>query len=213
MIADTDREVSDDEAAQTRITYARIALTESDGNGGTVDIAEEEKASRKEKCEEALRQIQASEDPASADIRTIAQGVDEKFVSTGYSYGSDDTAIDDAVKEVVKSLSDGQVYDGVIEGDKVFYIVRLDKLFDEDATANKKQSIITSRENENYNNQITAWKDAVTVEEKGPWKDLAITDKDTYTIKQAETTSDSSSTGSSSSSSTSSDSASSSSAS
>ena len=104
MVEDTDREVSDEEAAQTRITYARIALTQSDDSGNVSDVSDEEKASRKEKCEEVLKQVQESEDPATADISTIAKAVDEKFVSTGYNYGSDDTAIDDAVKEVVKNL-------------------------------------------------------------------------------------------------------------
>lgn len=210
MVEDTDREVSDEEAAQTRITYARIALTQSDDSGNVSDVSDEEKASRKEKCEEVLKQVQESEDPATADISTIAKAVDENFVSTGYNYGSDDTAIDDAVKEVVKNLSDGEVYDGVIEGENTYYIVRLDKMFDEDATETKKKSIISDRENENYNNKVQEWKDAITVDEKTPWKDLTVTDKDSYTVKAEDTSSGSSSTSSGSSSGSSSTSSSSS---
>ena len=45
MVADTDTEVSDDEAAQTSITYVRVSTqgTETDADGNTVDLTDEEK--------------------------------------------------------------------------------------------------------------------------------------------------------------------------
>ena len=177
LVADTDREVSDEEAAQTRITYARVSLT---------DLTDDEKVAKKEACEEVLKQIQESEDPSTVDFSEIAKAVDEDFVSSGYSYGSDDTVIDDAVKAVIPELSDGEVYDGVIEGETTYYLVRLDKLFDPDATETEKTSIISERENENYTNKVQAWKDAITVDEKSAWSDLIVTDKDNYTVKESE---------------------------
>lgn len=196
MVEDTDREVSDEEAAQTRITYSRIKLTGTDDDGNTTDLTDEEKASLKEECQELLDQIQASADPANEDISTLAEAIDEDFLTSGVNYSTndeEDTTIDDAVKEAVSDLSDGQVYDGVIETDDYYYVVRLDHMFDEDATETKKQSIISDREDENYDSKVQEWKDATSIEEKSPWKKLKVTDKDAYVVKTADSTSTSTS--------------------
>ena len=191
MVEDTDREVSDEEAAQTRITYSRIKLTGTDDDGNTTDLTDEEKASLKEECQELLDQVQASADPANEDISTLAEAIDEDFLTSGVNYSTndeEDTTIDDAVKEAVSTLSDGQVYDGIIETDDYYYVVRLDHKFDEDATETKKQSIISEREDDNYDSKVQEWKDATSIEEKSPWKKLKVTDKDAYVVKTADST-------------------------
>ena len=78
-------------------------------------------------------------------------------------------------------------------------MVRLDLAFDEEATETEKQSIISERETENYNNKLQEWKDAITVEEESAWTDLTVTDKDAYTVVQNTDSTDSSSTSGSSS--------------
>lgn len=213
MIEDTDREVTDEEAAQTTISYARISLKGDDD----AELTDDEKAALKSDAEEVLSQIENSSDPSTADFSTISEGVNEDFTSTSFSYGSDDTIMDDKVKEAVSGLSDGQVYDGVIETDDYYYVVRLDQAFDAEATEEEKETIISERESDNYNNKLQEWVDASTVETKSGWDNLRVTDKDLYVVK-AEDTSDSSSSssgsaaGSSGSTTSSSDSASSSSA-
>ena len=200
MVADTNREVSDEEAAQTSITYARIPLTQDEEA-----ISDDEKAARLEDAQAVLEQIQASEDPSTVEFNDISEAQNEEFVSGSYSYGSDDTVMPDEVKEAVNSMSDGQVYSSVIETDEYYYIVRLDLAFDEEATASKKDSIVLERENENYNNKLQEWKDSSSIEETSVWKNILVSDKDLYTIKTEETSSDSSTdstSGSSSSSST-----------
>ena len=81
----------------------------------------------------------------------------------------------DSVHEAVDTLSDGELYDGVLEDtDTYLYVVRLDLAFDEEATETEKQSIISERETENYNNKLQEWKDAITVEEESAWTDLTV---------------------------------------
>ena len=190
--ADTDREVSDEEAAQTSITYARIPLTETDDDGNSSVVSEETKAALTADCEELIAQIQATGDVANADISALAEDINEDFFSYTYSYGSDDTAMPDSVHEAVNTLSDGELYDGVLEDEDTYlYVIRLDQMFDPDATETEKQSIISERETENYNNKLQEWKDAITVEEESAWTDLTVTDNDVYTL--ADTTSSSSS--------------------
>ena len=200
MKADTDREVSDEEAAQTTITYTRIPLTTTDDSGNETVVSDEEKASLTADCEELISQVQATGDVANADISAIAEEINEDFFSSSYSYGSDDTAMPDSVHEAVDTLSDGELYDGVLEDtDTYLYVVRLDLAFDEEATETEKQSIISERETENYNNKLQEWKDAITVEEESAWTDLTVTDKDAYTVVQNTDSTDSSSTSGSSS--------------
>lgn len=190
MVEDTDREVSDEEAAQTRITYSRIKLTGTDDDGNTTDLTDEEKAALKEECQELLDQVKASADPANEDISALAEAIDEDFLTSGVDYSTndeEDTTIDDAVKEAVSTLSDGQVYDGIIETDEYYYLVRLDQMFDEEATETEKESIISEREDENYDSKVEEWKDATTIEEKSAWKNLTVTDKDAYVVKTADT--------------------------
>ena len=191
MIEDTDREVTDEEAAQTTISYARISLKGDDD----AELTDDEKAALKSDAEEVLSQIENSADPSTADFSTISEGVNEDFTSTSFSYGSDDTIMDDKVKEAVSGLSDGQVYDGVIETDDYYYVVRLDQAFDAEATEDEKETIISERESDNYNNKLQEWVDASTVETKSGWDNLRVTDKDLYVVK-AEDTSDSSSSSS-----------------
>ena len=189
MIADTDREVSDEEAAQTSITYARISLEGEDD----AELTDDEKAALKSDAEAVRAEIQNSGDPAAADFSTIADGVNEDFMASTFSYGSDDTIMDDAVKEAVGGLTDGQVYGSVIETDAYYYIVRLDQAFDQEATESEKESIIAERENENYNGKLQEWTDASTVETTSAWENIRVTDKDLYVVKTEDASSDSSS--------------------
>lgn len=183
MVADTDREVSDEEAAQTTVTYARISLEGEDG----AELTEDEKAELKADAEEVLAQIQASADPSTADFSTIADGVNEDFMASSLSYGSDDTILEDTVKEAVSSLTDGQVYGSVIETEEYYYIVRLDQAFDAEATETEKESIISQRESENYDAKLQEWVDASAVDTKSGWDNLRVTDKDLYVVKAEDT--------------------------
>ena len=50
-------------------------------------------------------------------------------------------AYPDEVLKVLRGLKDGEVADNIIETDTGYYVVRLDKINDEDATASKRESL------------------------------------------------------------------------
>ena len=183
MTADTDTNVTDDEAKQSSITYARIALTKTDSSTGTTtDATDDEKATYKKELEELLTQVKDSGDVANADMKTMASNLDSTNIAcTTYSYGADDTVMPDSVIDAANSLSDGEIYDGVIDTGDYYYLVRMDKTFDKDATESKKQDIVSQRKQTNYNNKLQEWKDAVQVVEESPWKKLEVNDTDAYT--------------------------------
>lgn len=183
MTADTDTNVTDDEAKQSSITYARIALTKKDSSTGTTtDATDDEKATYKKELEELLTQVKDSGDVANADMKTMASNLDSTNIAcTTYSYGADDTVMPDSVIDAANSLSDGEIYDGVIDTGDYYYLVRMDKTFDKDATESKKQDIVSQRKQTNYNKKLQEWKDAVQVVEESPWKKLEVNDTDAYT--------------------------------
>ena len=195
MTADTDTNVTDDEAKQSSITYARIALTKTDSSSGTTtDATDDEKATYKKELEELLTQVKDSGDVANADMKTMASNLDNTNIAcTTYSYGADDTVMPSAVLDAAKGLSDGEIYDGVIDTGDYYYLVRMDKTFDKDATETKKQSIVSERKQANYNKKIQEWKDAVQVVEESPWKKLEVNDTDAYTELVASSSSSSTS--------------------
>ena len=108
-------------------------------------------------------------------------------MASSLSYGSDDTILEDTVKEAVSSLTDGQVYGSVIETEEYYYIVRLDQAFDAEATETEKESIISQRESENYDAKLQEWVDASAVDTKSGWDNLRVTDKDLYVVKAEDT--------------------------
>lgn len=195
MVADVDREVSDEEANQTRITMAKISTqgTEKDDDGNTIDLTDEEKAEKKALAEQLLEKILASDDlAAGADISALAEEVSEDITVTNPAFttaGSEDQVLDQAVTDAAVKLEEGQVASTVIEGEDAYYVIRLDKMLDEDATENKKASIISEREQEAYNNLLDEWEEAADMKiEESVWKKLKVTDSKSFMYKTEEQT-------------------------
>lgn len=193
MVADVDREVSDEEAAQSRVTFVEISTegTETDEDGNTVDLTDEEKAEKKDQAQQVLDKVAAAEDPASADMDALAKEVDENLTAverTFNSNGEDDEATDQAIKDAVADLEDGQVVSQVVEGENAYYVVRLEQQFDEEATENEKDLIISDREDTQYENLVKEWTDAAEMEvEKSVWNRVKVTDAQPYELKEAQT--------------------------
>ena len=59
---------------------------------------------------------------------------------------SSSSAYPDEVMKVLRTLKDGEIGPDVIETDTSYYVVKLDKVNDEEATETKKQSIISTQQ-------------------------------------------------------------------
>ena len=137
------------------------------------------------------------EDP-TADMGETAKAVDDTYsglTGTIFTNDSDDEDIsnsyDDAVVEALRTLKDGEVYDELVETDSSVYVLRMDKVKDEDATASKKESLENTKRSEYYSETTQKWLDDadITVNDK-VLSTLTITDEHSFTIK--ETTADTS---------------------
>lgn len=190
MTADVDTEVSQEESAQTTITYVKVSTagTEKDEDGNVIELSDDEKADKRELAQKVLDQAKVSVDIANADFSTIAKEVDENLSASTVSYGSDDTSVDQIVKDAVVAMKDGELNQAVLEGTDGYYVLRLDKALDEEKTEQKKESIIKQRKDDHYNELIDGWlKDSETKTTKA-WDKVEVKDADVYTFKQKEQT-------------------------
>ena len=192
MVADVDQEVSEKEANQSTVSVVKFSTagTEKDDEGNTIELTEEEKKAKKEQAQQLLDKLKASENVAEADMDAMAQEIDENLYAYTPNFttaGSEDDTLEQSVINAVANLEDGQLVQEVVEGVDAYYVVRLDKKLDEEATANKKESIISEREQEQYDELVEDWtKDSKLKVEKNVWKKVEVTDSVSFQYKPAE---------------------------
>lgn len=184
IVADVDTEVSEEESQQSSFSYVSIS---------TADLEEKEIKKKKEEAQEILDNMK--KDP-KADFEEVAKAVNEEYTALDGTF--DTTAPKDEedasssypakVLEVLRSLKDGEMGPDVIETDTGYYVVRLDKINDEEATADKKDSIIEERKSELYTDTTASWREEaeITVDKK-VLKTLTITDNNKFVISVPET--------------------------
>ncbi len=90
--------------------------------------------------------------------------------------------MDEALKEAAQTLSDGQVYAEVIEGENAYYVVRMNSVLDREATDSQKETIVQERQAEAYSNQLDTWVEESDISVKRAWNKLEVTDYDLYTM-------------------------------
>ena len=157
LTADVDTEVSDEEAAQKRIVYVYMSTagTETDDDGNTIDLTDEEKAAKKQELQDILDAAKESGDlKAAVDAANENRDENSKLSASETTYGADSTTPAEEVRTAADALKDGELAE-IVDTDTGYYAVQMVSTFDEDATANKKDSIVTERKNTLYQEKCT----------------------------------------------------------
>lgn len=132
----------------------------------------------------------SSSSDSSSEVSYLTSS--ETSFGTGSEKDDDDTcSLGDAVVEAATGLADGEVYDGVIEGDNAYYVIRVDKAFDEDKTETRRQTIISNRKSDKYNDTLDGWVKESDIKVASNWDKLEVTDADLYTMSVDSTSTDS----------------------
>lgn len=132
----------------------------------------------------------SSSSDSSSEVSYLTSS--ETSFGTGSEKDDDDTcSLGDAVVEAATGLADGEVYDGVIEGDNAYYVIRVDKAFDEDKTESRRQTIISNRKSDKYNDTLDGWVKESDIKVASNWDKLEVTDADLYTMTVDSTSTDS----------------------
>ena len=182
MTADVDLEVTDEEAAQTRVIYARIRQTEEDESGNQVDASEETKETYRGMMEDLLAQIQEAGEVDEDAIREMANAIDEELIMVGSTaYGEGDAYLPEEVTTAAATLKDGETYGEVIEtADGFYYLVNMVAVLDRDATDMKKSSIASQRQQEAFEAVVAEWKEAAEISTGEGWDALTVTDSELW---------------------------------
>lgn len=194
IIADVDKNVSDEEAQQSSFEYVSVS---------TADLSDDEIKEKKEDAQKILDGLKADPD---GDFSEIAKSVDDSYSSLSGTFDANETSEDEdtddedadedsssysgtypeEVIDVLRTLDDGEVASDIIETDTAYYVVKLDKKDDEEATEIKKESIISTREQTLYTDTTEKWLDDADIkEEKKVLKTLKVTDNHKYVAPTA----------------------------
>ena len=115
---------------------------------------------------------------------------DQETSALDLTFDSETTSPNEEVIAAADKLDAGQVTD-VIETDSGYYVAKVTSTFDQTATDNKKQQIISERENDCYNEIVEGWKDDTKIKEnKDVWKKIDFNEQG-VAVKKAEDDSDS----------------------
>ena len=175
-------DITDEEAQQSSFSYVSISISGE-------DLTDDDIAKRKEDAQTILDNMKKDPD---ADMGETAKAVDDTYsglTGTIFANDSDDEDIsnsyDDAVVEALRTLKDGEVYGELVETDTNVYILRMDKVNDEDATASKKETLENTQRSSYYNDTTQSWLDAadITVDDK-VLGTLQVTDNHVFSIKE-----------------------------
>lgn len=197
IIADVDKNVSDEEAQQSSFEYVSVS---------TADLSDDEIKEKKEDAQKILDGLKADPD---GDFSEIAKSVDDSYSSLSGTFDANETSEDEdtddedadedsssysgtypeEVIDVLRTLDDGEVASDIIETDTAYYVVKLDKKDDEEATETKKASFLQESRHciqTLYTDTTEKWLDDADIkEEKKVLKTLKVTDNHKYVAPTA----------------------------
>ena len=197
---DVDKNIDDSEAQQSRATSITLTYTDEEPaeDAEAEDTADEEGAlpTREEaisSLQDILSKIQSDSDPASCDMDAIAKEADENYSAIESTWSTNDpeqTSISTVLYQTAKNLKDGEVYQEIVVDEESMEcsIIRMDSVFDKDATESQKGYIYYQRETDNLDKVVKEWVDSSDIVKNDKViSTIKITGSDLYTLKPAET--------------------------
>lgn len=181
---ETEAEETSEAVSENGTEDASEAVSENDTEEAT-EAETEESAEKKETRETAQSVINAV--LGGETLEDAVKAVDENKSVTDYSYGADEETLNENLKNVADTLSDGEIAAEPVEGENGFYVVQMVSTFDRDATDQKKEEIINDRKQELLNSVLEGWAtDSFDIDEK-VWDTVTFDDVITLKSTEAET--------------------------
>ncbi len=185
IIAEVDTDIPDEEAQQSSFSYVSIS---------TADLEEKDVEAKKKDAQKILDEMK--KDP-EADFDETVKSVSEDYNALEGTFDTNEKKEDkeegeedltssgypEEVISVLRTLKDGEFAPDVIETDTAFYVVRLNKVNDPEATENKKTSILDEKQTEFYTETTDKWlEEAEITEDKKVLKTLELKDNHKFLI-------------------------------
>ncbi|WP_310603027.1 peptidylprolyl isomerase [Anaerosporobacter sp.] len=145
---DVDTSISDEEAKQVTVWQIAVLTSSKDKNGEVIALSDEEKEAARSKAKDLLKKVKKEE-----DFYTFALSKSDD-PQVEYTIGSGDKS--DEYVDAAFALKEGKL-SKVIEDETGFYILYCVNPFNEDATAQKKEEIISQRQDEAFQKLYKEW--------------------------------------------------------
>lgn len=168
--AEADTNVTDDEAKQKAMQYVLFSINTTDANGVYQSLSDEEKANVKANAEAFAEGAKET-----SDFEGFAQGQGYTVSEESFD-GEGSASVPEALAKAADALDEGGVTD-CIETDNGYYVAKVTSLFDQEATEEKKQTIISQRKQDKYDEVIKGWRKKGDISvKKSVWKKVDFND-------------------------------------
>lgn len=149
-------DVSAAEHQQATFTYVKFSTKDSTdaSTGETTALTDDDKAKLKADAE-------TLSSTAAADFETETQTLGQNSYSETFDWNGTDfssSTLPEDVYKTAQTMSDGQVSSVIDVDGEGYYVIRLDKQNDEEATQTKVTSLENSEKDDKYKSQIKTWK-------------------------------------------------------
>lgn len=180
VIATADTNVSDEEAKQGKMEYVLFSFQKTDDDGNMVTLSDEEKEELKKTAEEFAKGAKKAD-----DFYDYAK--EEELNPGEVAFDEESTA---PTEDVVKALLEAGVggTTDVIEASNGYYVARYVTDFDEEATENEKETIISQRQQDKFSEVYNEWKEEAKITENKKLLKRIDFEKQGVTVKTAEET-------------------------
>ena len=148
-----------------QLTEAAEAVVEGETEAGTeaeeVETESPEmiaaRAQAQAQAEAFLAEARTADDWAALMAETADAADDDNITSGSYTFGADSTYPDAAIIAAAAGHEDGELADEVVAYDTGYYVIHVDDAFDEEATAQRKEAIVSERKQEALTALYETW--------------------------------------------------------
>lgn len=146
----------------TENTSESVSETEPDTENVIGDETESEAGAETdtagEEAEAFLKSIPDADGFDTAFHEFTEKYAESPVMEDEYTFGADDTYPDSAVvSAAMEAEEDNTLLDSVVEGQDAYYVVLVTDAFDDDATAQRKEEIVSERENSAISEKYAEW--------------------------------------------------------
>lgn len=176
-----DTNVTAEECAQKTFSYVRF--NKSDNTETTTDDGKDEKADAQDFLKAAADDMEKAAEAEEYTIQTCSYGAGD-LTEEGNT-----TSMELDVLKAADKLKEQELAGSLVETDNGYYVVRMDSTDDKAAAETKKESILTQRRNDQYDEVLQGYKDDCKWSiNESEWKKVNF--DELYTVKQEETATD-----------------------
>lgn len=161
-----DLEVSDEEAAQMKMEYVVFPFEETDEEGTTRNLTDDEMKALKEEADSFAEGAKGE-----VDFKAFATESGEEALEATFDAEETQTLPVELV-EAASALKEGETT-GLVEGPNGYYVARLVSEFDVEATEAEKEAILAERKTAKLDEVLAAWREEAEIKvNESVWKKI-----------------------------------------